>query len=410
MANTNGQGKIPNVSQHGFGSFRTDLFGRIKTSEAYTVFESIHRYEKSGDFSEQTSGTASVTYLPNESSLALGIGTAQGDSVSLETFKVFPFQTGKSLQAMMAFTFAPTKTGLRQRAGYFSRQNGVYLEQDGGTTYIVWRTYVSGSVVNTRIAQNDWNIDQLNGDGPSDYVLNLEHSQMMWIELSSMGSGSIRIGFAIDGYFIPVHQVNNSNNNDTALFTTASLPLRFEIENIAATSGVSTMKQMNTAVISNGGFYKQKEQWTVVSNGQVEVGESYTPLIALRLAPGRTDAVVTSSALNIYPVSADDFEWALIRNPSTLIGGTWTTYSPKNNVQFNKTATSMSGGVALFEGFFGSQNQNPVPMAEQSIDNFAYQMGRTNSDSPVSDVFVLCCRVVSGTGTVKASLSWHDLI
>jgi hypothetical protein len=225
-----------------------------------------------------------------------------------------------------------------------------------------------------------------------------------------MGSGEIRVGFNIDGYFIPVHQISNSNNRDKPLFTTVSLPVRYEIENTGTTSGASYMTQMNASVISNGGFYKQKEQFTVVTSGAVTVGESYTPLIALRLAAGRTDAVITSSALNIYPVSADDFEWALMRNPTTLIGGTRTTFSPRNNVQYNKTATSMSGGVPLFEGFFGSQNQNPVPMAEQSIDNFAYQMGRTNADSPVSDVFVLCCRVVSGTGTVKASLSWHDLI
>jgi hypothetical protein len=410
MANTNAQGKIPNVAQHGFGSFRTDLFGRIKTAEAYTVFEAIHRYEKSADFSEYTAGTASIAYIENQSALSLSVGTASGDIATLETFKVMPFQTGKSLQVMNTFTMAPEKANLRQRVGYFSRQNGVYLELDGTTTYIVWRSYVSGSVVNTRIAQNDWNIDQLNGDGPSDYALDLTHSQLFWIELSSMGSGEIRVGFNIDGYFIPVHQINNSNNRDTPLFTTASLPIRYEIENTGATSSASYMTQMNAAVISNGGFYKQKEQFTVVTSGEVTVGESYTPLIALRLAAGRTDAVITSSALNIYPVSADDFEWALMRNPTTLIGGTWTTFSPRNNVQYNKTATSMSGGVPLFEGFFGSQNQNPVPMAEQSIDNFAYQMGRTNSDSPVSDVFVLCCRVVQGTGTVKASLSWHDLI
>jgi hypothetical protein len=402
--------KIPNVSQNGFSSFRTDLFGRIKTSEAYTVFESIHRYEKSADFSEYTSGTASITYLEHESALSLAVGSNSGDTVTLESFKVFPFQTGKSLQIMQTFSLGEPKENLRQRVGYFSRTNGIYLEKDGNQTNIVWRSFVTGSLVETRIAQQDWNIDALDGEGPSDYVLDLTKSQMLWIELTSMNSGSARIGFAIDGFYIPVHQINNSNNRTTPLFTTASLPMRFEITNTGSTIGTSAMKQMSSAVISNGGIAKQTEQWTVVTNGEVTVGEEYTPLVALRLASGRTDAVVTTSALNIYPVSNDDFEWALIKNPTTFTGGTWTTYYPKNNVQFNKTATSMSGGVALFQGFFGSQNQNPVPMAEQSTDNFAYQLGRTNTDSPVSDVFVLCCRVVNGTGTVKASLSWYDII
>jgi hypothetical protein len=408
MANTNGQGKVPNVSQHGFGSFRTDLFGRIKTSDPYTIFESVHRYEKSEDFSEYTSGTASISFIANEGVISLSVGTASGDIATLETFKIMPFQTGKALQVMNTFAMAPAKANLRQRVGYFSRQNGIYLELDGTTLYVVWRSYVSGSVVNTRIPQSEWNIDQLNGDGPSDYSVDMSKTQLFWIELS--GAGEVRIGFNIEGYFIPVHQINNLNNRDTLLFTTASLPIRYEIENTGATSGASYMRQKNAVVISNGGSNTHREQFTVVTNGEVTVGESYTPIIAIRLASGRTDSVITSSALNIYPVSNDDFEWALMRNPTTLIGGTWTTFSPGNNVQYNKTATSMSGGFPLFEGFFGSQNQNPVPMQEESRDNFAYQLGRTNTEPPVSDVFVLCCRVVNGTGTVKASLSWHDLI
>lgn len=403
-------GKIPNVSQHGYSSFRTDLFGRIKTSEAYTVFESIHRYEKSGDFSEFTSGTASITYLQHEGALSLAVGSNSGDTVTLESFKVFPFQTGKSLQIMQTFCFAEPKENLRQRVGYFSRTNGIYLERDGSQTYIVWRSFVTGSLVETRIAQQDWNIDALDGEGGSDYVLDLTKSQMLWVELTSMNSGSARIGFAIDGYYIPVHQIDNSNNRTTPLFTTASLPMRFEIANTGSTSGTSAMKQMSSAVISNGGIAKQTEQWTVTTNGVKTVTESFTPLIALRLAPGREDAVITTYAINIYPVSADDFEWALIKNPSSLTGGTWTTYSPKNNVQYNRTATAISEGTYLFEGFFGSTNQNPTPMTEQSIDNYSYQLGRTNSDTPVSDVFVLCARVVSGTGTVKASFSWHDIV
>ena len=402
--------KIPNVSQNGFSSFRTDLFGRIKTSEAYTVFESIHRYEKSGDFSEFTSGTASITYLQHEGALSLAVGSNSGDTVTLESFKVFPFQTGKSLQIMQTFCFAEPKENLRQRVGYFSRTNGIYLERDGSQTYIVWRSFVTGSLVETRIAQQDWNIDALDGEGGSDYVLDLTKSQMLWVELTSMNSGSARIGFAIDGYYIPVHQIDNSNNRTTPLFTTASLPMRFEIANTGSTSGTSAMKQMSSAVISNGGIAKQTEQWTVTTNGVKTVTESFTPLIALRLAPGREDAVITTYAINIYPVSADDFEWALIKNPSSLTGGTWTTYSPKNNVQYNRTATAISEGTYLFEGFFGSTNQNPTPMTEQSIDNYSYQLGRTNSDTPVSDVFVLCARVVSGTGTVKASFSWHDIV
>jgi hypothetical protein len=234
-------------------------------------------------------------------------------------------------------------------------------------------------------------------------------AQHFWIEMSSAG-GSVRVGFTVDGYYVPVHQANNTNNQSTAFFTTLSLPLRYEIENLGATTGSSALKKLNDTVIANGGYARLTEKHTLATAGTTEVGESFTPLVAIRLAAGRTDAVITTYEVNIYPTSADDFEWALVRNPETLIGGEWVAYPDKNNVEYNRTAISMSGGQNLFQGFFGSTNQNVLPMTDESGDNFAYQLGRSNADTPISDIFVLCCRVLTGTGTVKASLSWHDII
>jgi len=44
--------KIPNVKANGYGSFRTDMFGRIKVSEPYSLFDSSHRFTENGDFSD----------------------------------------------------------------------------------------------------------------------------------------------------------------------------------------------------------------------------------------------------------------------------------------------------------------------------------------------------------------------
>jgi hypothetical protein len=399
--------KVPNVSQHGFSSFRTDLFGRIKTSDPYTIFDSTHRYQKSTDFSEESSGTASFTHLPNESSLRLSVGSASGDRATLESFKVFPYQPGKSLQIMQTFVMAPTKNNLRQRVGYFSRQNGFFLEQNGSSVYLVKRSYISGEVVETRISQNNWNIDPLNGNGPSDLVLDLTKAQILWSEYEWLGVGSVRLGFAIDGYFIPVHAFHHANYTDSVYMTTACLPIRYEIENVGATTGASSFKQICSSVISNGGYFKSTDTWTA-NKSSATIGTDYYPLVAIRMASGREDSVILPAEVNIFPTSADTFEWALIKNP-TLTGGSWSTHLPKNTVEYNTTATSMSGGTNLLEGFFGAQNQSTTPMTDGDLRNFSLQLGRTNASSPVSDVVVLAARVTAGTGTTKASLGWFDL-
>jgi hypothetical protein len=411
MANTNAQGKIPNVAQHGFGSFRTDLFGRIKVSDGYTIFDSSHRYKKSGDFSEELVGTASVTLLPNESSVSLNVGTASGDKVTMESYRVFPYQPGKSLQILQTFVFAPPKTNLRQRAGYFTRQNGVFLEQDGTNVYLVKRSYATGELRETRVAQSNWNIDQLNGDGPSDYTLDLTKAQIFWTEYEWLGAGSVRIGFAIDGYFIPVHQFNHANYIDSVYLTTASLPVRYEIENTGATSSSSYMKQICVSVISNGGYQRHTESWSASRTSTVNVSSNFYPLVSIRMATNRTDSVIIPASLSVLPIAQGNYEWALIHN-ATVTDGTWTAHSPSGgNVEYNNSATAMTGGIAVLEGLISSSNQaNTALSLGDGIQRWDLQLGRTNAVTPVSDSLTLAIRSLGGTQSAIGSISWSDLL
>lgn len=412
MANTNAQGKVPNVSQHGYSSFRTDLFGRIKTSEPYTLFDSSHRYNRNGDFSEQITGTGSVTHLPNESTLSLNIGTASGDEVTLESTKVFPYQPGKSLQVMQTFVFNPAKANLRQRAGYFSRQNGFYLEQDGTNVYLVKRTYISGAVVETRVPQSQWNIDTLDGNGPSDIVLDLSKGQIFWSEYEWLGIGSVRLGFAIDGYFIPVHIFNHANILDSVYITTASLPVRYEIKNTGVTASSSSLKQVCVTVMSNGGYsHVDSEIHTAWRTAAVTVGTDRYPLVAIRMKAGYTDSVILPTFVDIIAETSGNGGWALVKNPSSITGGTWVSDEFTGNVEYNVTATAMAqDGIPTRRQFFAATNQSA---AESSIDNLGtwdIQLGRTNAEPPVSDVFVLSFRTMTGTMRVQGMLGWHDLL
>ena len=399
--------KIPNVKANGYGSFRTDMFGRIKTAEGYVLFDSSHRYNQNGDFSDITANGASVSHIENQSTSALTVTTTSGSKVLRETKKVFPYQPGKSLQVMQTFVFAPPQANLRQRAGYFSRQNGFYLEQDGTNIYFVKRSYISGSVVETRVPQSEWNIEKLDGTGMSDMVLDLTKAQILFSEYEWLGVGSVRLGFAIDGYFIICHQFDHANHINSVYMTTATLPVRYEIENTGPTTSSSTMKQVCVSVISNGGYFKSSHAHTVIRSSAT-VGTDYYPLIAIRMASGKTDSVIVPGLINLFPTTADDFEYALIKNPDSITGGSWLTHSGLN-VEYNISATAMVGGEHMADGFFGATNQSTTS-EDANAANLAFQLGRTNSDTPVSDVFVLSVRVVTGTGNVKSSLGWFDLL
>lgn len=392
-------------------TFRTDMFGRTKVSEPITLFDSVHRYKPSGDYSDTTTGTASVTYNANQSTELLTVGTASGDRVTRESKRVFPYQPGKSLQVMQTFVFAPAKANLRQRAGYFSRQNGYYLEQDGTNVYFVRRSYITGEVVETRIPQSEWNMDKLDGTGPSDVVLDLSKAQIMFSEYEWLGAGSVRLGFAIDGFFIAAHQFNHANRVDSVYITTASLPIRYEIENTGATSSSSSMKQICATVISNGGYNRRTEAWTAARTSTVNVSTSFYPIASIRMTAGRTDSVIVPQALSILPIAQGNYQWALIKN-STITGGDWITHTPSTgNVQYNINATSMDGGTVVLEGFISSSNQATSAInLDAELQRWDLQLGRTNADTPVSDTMTLALRSLSGTQSGIGSISWSDLL
>jgi hypothetical protein len=236
-----------------FTGTAVDAFGRLQVANPYTIFDSQNRYQINSYFDTNTSTGGTVTYLPNESTLALAVTTASGSEVVRQTYRSFAYQPGKGLLILVTFCMNAGKTNLRQRIGYMSTQNGVYFEQAGTTLNFVLRSYISGAVVENRVAQSSWNTDKFDGTGPSGITLDPSKAQIFWTDIEWLGVGSVRCGFTINGVNYICHQFNNANVNSAVYMTTAILPIRYEITNTGTTASASTLKQICCTVISEGG-------------------------------------------------------------------------------------------------------------------------------------------------------------
>ena len=124
-------------------NFGLDLFGRLKVSQPYTIFDNVNRYDLNGQFSDVIRGAGStVGIVTAQSSTTLGIGTTAGCSIIRETKRVFPYLPGKSLQVLQTFVLNPAKTNLVQRVGYASSENGIMLELNGSQINIIKLLYL----------------------------------------------------------------------------------------------------------------------------------------------------------------------------------------------------------------------------------------------------------------------------
>lgn len=234
---------------------QTDAFGRRRVSNPVTIFDSQLQYDEQPLlWVTKSSGTASQTHLPNESSVAMTLGTASGDRFVRQTREYFRYQPGKSQLIKCTGVLGTQQTGTTKLIGYGDDRNGVFFGQDGGGTFVLLRSNITGSVSDTRkVYQDSWSIDPMDGSGQSGVTIDSTKSQIFVTDLQGLGVGTVRLGLVIDGFLKYIHEFHNANINDAVYMTTANLPIRWEIVNTTAVASAPTMKHICSELESEGG-------------------------------------------------------------------------------------------------------------------------------------------------------------
>lgn len=382
----------------------SDAFGRLRISTPLTLFDSSHRYRDNGLWA--TSNTAGATYAhnANQGLVDLNLPTTANAEIIRETTKVFSYQPGKSLLVLNTFVATEPKANLRQRIGYFGSQNGIYFEIDGTEAYFVKRSYVTGSVVETRVAQADWNKNIL----PS---LDLTKAQIMWMDIEWLGVGSVRCGFVIDGDFIHCHTFHHANVIASTYITTASLPLRYEMKNTGTTASASTLKQICSTVISEGGYELRGVQQAVgtpiTAARTLATAGTFYPVVSLRLKSTALDAIVILTALSTIADTASNFNWQ-VKAGTTTTGGTWVSAGTDSAVEYNISGTGTSDGRILASGYFTStaSTSTSVDILKEAL--FKFQLERNSlTGTPFEISLVLAAK--TNNESAYGSMDWEEI-
>ena len=392
-----------------------DAFGRLRVSEPFTLFDSSHRFDDNGLWSTSTATGGAATFNAAQGLIDLDVTTSSGSEVVRETTKVFSYQPGKSLLVLNTFVMSTAKANLRQRIGYYGANNGYYLEQNGTTVSFVERSFVTGAVVNTPVAQASWNVDPMDGSGPSGITLDLTKAQILFMDLEWLGVGTVRVGFIIDGNFIVCHRFNHANFITSTYITTASLPLRYEITNTGATSGASTLKQICSTVLSEGGYQlvglQQAIGTPVTTPRNLPVAGTFYPIVSIRLkiSPNRLDAIVIATAISVVATTSGHYNWQVVASGTTG-AGTWVNAPGDSSVQYNITGTSFTGGRILASGFFGVSNQGSTQVDILKEALFKTQLERDSfTSTPYELTILVASDVGGGGGNVLASMDWEEI-
>src|SRR5210317_2106272 len=394
----------PTVIGGGNGSNAYDAFGRLRVSNPFTIFDSTNVMSKNNLFDESLTGSGTVSYTANKSTVNLNVTTASGDKVIRQSKRVMSYQPGKSLLILNTFVMNTPEADLKQKVGTFDANNGIFFYADGTTLKIVRRTYVTGSAVDTEISQSSWNGDKLDGTGASGYTLNVDKATILFTDYEWLGMGAVRVGFVIDGKFITAHTFLNANDLTTVYMQTANLPIRYEIETTGTISGTAVLQQVCSTAMIEGGYAPRAIEQMIgtasLAGVTLTTAGTFYNLATIRIKSGRPYAVIVPQGALAAAVDNSDFEIQLRLNATPSTAFSYTSYS--DNIEYDLTGTvTITAGTIISKTYLSGKGVSSASVNGDGF-NFDYQLGQTIAGA--SDTLTLCAKGASNGDDVLGSI------
>ena len=407
------------------GEPQFDAFGLIRTSTPHRLSDFTFTYSKlPADFQESVVGTASVSHLPNEGSVALDTDIGATDSVKFTSNLYHHYTPGASQIIVMTVAIGDTgKANVRRRWGYFDDNNGVFFELDGTDLYVVKRSSTSGVPVDTRLLQSQWSGDQLDGSGDQHNLslmnLNISNVNIYWIDFQWLGAGRVRYGvYTPEGRRVTLHEFRHANNLTSPYMASAELPLRVEQSNSGVATSPSRMKLTCATVHTESPLSEDFKQnlvttrsATLAPKAVADGAESVLAVFRVQSTfAGKTNRKKTIPKTLHYYVDGNSPVHIIIRFTSILAvsGGAWVQPHLDSPAEYNSTAAVLVPGTQVSQRFLSvGANQQAVT---QDFNSQAYHL-RTNANG-VCEVVAVVSAISLNTGSsvnVTLGVDWMDL-
>lgn len=396
-----------------FGPFGTLTVGEPQTIKSYSFLYG----PDNSSYTDVAVGSGSLTYNNTRASMVLSCSTGATDAVSRTSDYYHPYDPG--VGTLIEFTTQigdAGKANVVRRWGYYDDNNGFFWELNGTTLYVVMRSSSTGSVIDTKIAQEDFNYDKLDGAGTIGFDLDVTKGNIYFIDFQWLGAGRVKFGvIESEGSRLTAHVIRNANTNSTYPYTrTASLPLRIEQFNTGVAISTSEMNwacavvKHTSSVIPSGVplSYDSKPRAIVPADGEV-------PVISIRPKQYLDSAENHSIIKGISTIIASNcqgftrFKYYVGLNPA-LSGGTW------GDVEATSLAEIDSSNSSTFVPAFASHKLTSLvaPNKSEIIRDMSPRESRTfelyNKANLTQQIFVVTAEALTDSATIFAAINWEE--
>lgn len=384
------------------------------------VFSANTNYGVPMTFKSNLTGSGSITNpTANSPWVGLTTTTASGDKVEYQTKLYLRYWAYRTHRCTFAVSFATEQANYVQQAGMFDANDGWFFQHDENGLHVVHRTATSGSPVDTVVSRESFNLDRLDGNGPSGLRLpqdfRFDRGITYGIQYNWYGTQVIKFFMTYGGSLVPLHEFVFSGQLDGVPFTrTAQLPLRFVAENTDTAAAGATMRvgSCSHSVADDVGrdLYMQFSASTGTTGITVDSTTTWQDLVAVR--PKATISGITNRALFelthwLLLAESNSIEYRIIDNV-TYTGGTWGDVGGGSLAEYSVSPGTQAGTPRVVDINYLYAGRNDGGSSPESINDANIQIG-LDTVSNAQYCFVVQARKLSvTTATAFAAITWAE--
>jgi len=366
-------------------------FGELITTERTPIIELNSSYGTSllRDVIE-TTNSGSVTSSSGEIKISTGAtANSKAHFDSAEAGRCTPGY-GAEIKVGFRVPTLPTGNQYAQWGGHdVTENNGIFFGVDATGLY----TAINKGGTVTKTYQSSWNIDQLDGTGPSGITADLSKGniwriiytwcgQIVWGKVATINNQQ---------QFVPCHYVVPEGSPS---IESPNLYIFTEVLN--GGDAVNFDAYVGGRQYSIVGRYRPKFRYTSDLRTGVSTSTSILPIVSFRNKTAFLDRSVRVAGMEVKPTTEDVI--VELRINCTLTNASWQT--PTNHtaaetaVESDISATALTNGIVVWSEIFEAGKKN---------DNNTLTGEALDIDLPQQQPVTLCVRTLSGTGTVTAN-------
>jgi hypothetical protein len=394
-----------NVQNWKINSIHLDPAGRLVTASPLTLGDYKVIHDSNTDLISYI-GTGTGTHSTTEAHIDMSVGA--GQYYISQTKLKHPYYSGKPQQIEITVQDFHLQAGVTKRVGYYDSDSsspfdtgydGVTIENDGTTFYT--RVYKNGALARSN-PRSAW-LDRLDGTGASGMVMDGTKFTIFEITFLWLGGSTVSWYVISEGKKVLFDYYDHALKEAGVMIRSPKKPVRYEIR---STGGAGTMKQICSAVVSNGQESLVGVQRAVSNDTGITLANTtnYFAMIGIRLKAGRLDSSILMQAVDMLCTTNNvSFVWNVAINPTIAGTPTWISI-PNSSVDYfignGSTITATGGSVidagASFSRSTVSQNSDTIYRLGSAIDGTA-------------DVLVLSVKGINAGAVMLNALRWVEI-